>query len=83
MAIMVGATVMRDASGNINDLWTIYNNSLSILLATNNATTAIENNTVITNDDDQILWSIYGTAFNCSTALKCNYGSHNSFEVFA
>ncbi|KAH0951482.1 hypothetical protein HN011_002827 [Eciton burchellii] len=79
MAIMVGATVMRDASGNINDLWTIYNNSLSVLLATNNATTAIGNSTVITNDDDQIPWSIYGTAFNCTT--KCNYGSHNSFEV--
>jgi len=81
MAIMVGATVMRDASGNINDLWTIYNNSLSVLLATNNATTAIGNSTVITNDDDQIPWSIYGTAFNCTT--KCNYGSHNSFEVLA
>ncbi|XP_012217293.1 bumetanide-sensitive sodium-(potassium)-chloride cotransporter [Linepithema humile] len=74
MAIMVGGTVIRDASGNVNDLWETYNGSfpgLSILDISND--TAIENSTVVNRT-----W-IYGTAFNCTSG--CKYGSHNSFEV--
>ncbi|XP_024870405.1 bumetanide-sensitive sodium-(potassium)-chloride cotransporter [Temnothorax curvispinosus] len=78
MAIMVGGTVMRDASGNVTDLWTTYNSSLlalSMLGADND--TEIENSTVIENITRS--WSVYGTDFNCTAG--CKYGSHNSFEV--
>lgn len=74
MAIMVGGTVMRDASGDINDLWETYNGSfpgLSILDTNND--TAIENNTFVNRT-----W-IYGTSFDCTSG--CKYGSHHSFEV--
>lgn len=80
MAFMVGGTVMRDASGDVNDLWTTYNSSLtalSMLSADND--TALENSTVIVENINRTSWSIYGTNFNCTT--KCQYGSHNSFEV--
>lgn len=78
MAIMVGGTVMRDASGNINDLWTTYNafSGLSILGGDNS--TVIENSTVIIENATRN-WSVYQTAFNCTGG--CKYGSHNSFEV--
>lgn len=80
MAIMVGATVIRDASGDVNDLWTTYNSfsALSVLGANNS--TAIENNTAIIENANRT-WSMYRTAFNCTGG--CKYGSHNSFEVFA
>ncbi|XP_011267934.2 bumetanide-sensitive sodium-(potassium)-chloride cotransporter [Camponotus floridanus] len=79
IAIIVGSTVMRDASGNVNDLWAIYNSfsTLSILGADNS--TAIENNTNIIESANRT-WSVYQTAFNC-TGGSCNYGTHNSFEV--
>ncbi|XP_011171411.1 bumetanide-sensitive sodium-(potassium)-chloride cotransporter [Solenopsis invicta] len=78
MAIMIGGSVMRDATGNVTDLWTTYNNSLSALsfLDIDNAT-MIENNTIIENINRT--WSVYGTDFNCTAG--CKYGSHNSFEV--
>jgi len=78
IAIIVGSTVMRDASGDVNDLWTIYNSfsTLSILGADNS--TAIENNTNIIENANRT-WSVYQTAFNCTGG--CNYGTHNSFEV--
>ncbi|XP_072764865.1 bumetanide-sensitive sodium-(potassium)-chloride cotransporter [Anoplolepis gracilipes] len=77
MAIMVGGTVMRDASGNVSDLWSTYNSfsALSVLGADNNT---IENNTVILENANRT-WSIYRTAFNCTGG--CKYGSQNSFEV--
>lgn len=80
IAIMVGSTVIRDASGNVSDLWTTYNSfsTLSILGADNN--TVIENNTSIIENVNRT-WSVYQTAFNCTEG--CNYGSHNSFEVLA
>lgn len=78
MAIMVGGAVMRDASGNITDLWTTYNSSLLTLsMPDANNDTIIENSTVIENVTRT--WSVYGTDFNCTAG--CKYGSHNSFEV--
>lgn len=80
MAIMVGGTVMRDASGNIADLWTTYNSSLLALSVSGaDNDTAIENSTVIENVT-RTSWSTYGTDFNCTAG--CEYGSHNSFEVY-
>ncbi|KAL6255261.1 hypothetical protein P5V15_013599 [Pogonomyrmex californicus] len=79
MAIMVGGTVMRDASGNVADLWTTYNNSLLALsMSGADNDTTIDNSTIIENLN-HTSWSIYGTAFNCTP--ECKYGSHNSFEV--
>ncbi|XP_018059118.1 PREDICTED: bumetanide-sensitive sodium-(potassium)-chloride cotransporter [Atta colombica] len=77
MAIMVGGTVMRDATGNITDLWT-YNSSLLAMPFGADNDTAIENSTVIENVT-RTSWSIYGTDFNCTAG--CKYGTHNSFEV--
>lgn len=79
MAIMVGGTVMRDATGNVTDLWTTYNSSLLALsMPGADNDTAIENSTVI-ETVTRTSWSIYGTDFNCTTG--CKYGTHNSFEV--
>ena len=76
---MVGGSVMRDASGNINDLFNIYNTSVlrSIVGLENN--TIVENETVLESIPEKT-WSIYGTAFNC-TPPHCPYGTHNSFQV--
>ncbi|XP_020283580.1 bumetanide-sensitive sodium-(potassium)-chloride cotransporter [Pseudomyrmex gracilis] len=78
MAIMVGWTVTRDASGNVTDLWTVYNNSLSAVSMLDAGNETIENSTVIVENVTRT-WSVYGTAFNCTGG--CKYGSHNSFEV--
>lgn len=76
---MVGGTVMRDATGNVTDLWTTYNSSFLALSMTGaDNDTAIENSTVIENVT-RTSWSVYGTDFNCTAG--CKYGSHNSFEV--
>ncbi|CAK9815935.1 Bumetanide-sensitive sodium-(potassium)-chloride cotransporter [Anthophora quadrimaculata] len=78
MALMVGGTVIRDASGDVNDLWNTFNSSyaaLSNLNATND-TTEIPITTV---DPTQIVWTKYGTKFNCTG--NCPYGSQNSFQV--
>ncbi|XP_026672114.1 bumetanide-sensitive sodium-(potassium)-chloride cotransporter [Ceratina calcarata] len=76
MALMVGASVMRDASGDVNDLWTVFNSSYAGLSSFNasNETTEIPIAT-----QNQIAWSRYGTKFNCTG--NCQYGSHNSFQV--
>lgn len=78
---MVGGTVMRDATGDVNDLWTTYNSSLTALLGIVNDTT-IENSTVRAfESSNRTSWSIYGTDFNCTAG--CQYGSQNSAEVLA
>lgn len=79
MAVMVGATVMRDATGDVNDLWTTFNTSIPVLsfLGANNDTAE---NTIPTVNISQPIWSVYGTKFNC-TGGGCAYGSHNSFQV--
>ncbi|XP_008544301.1 bumetanide-sensitive sodium-(potassium)-chloride cotransporter isoform X1 [Microplitis demolitor] len=88
MAAMVGATVMRDASGNVSDLLIMTNKTNILINSTNllfNSSTTQDNNTTNNyiidnlNETDKI-WSIYGTAFNC-TQNNCKYGSHNSFQV--
>lgn len=85
---MVGATVMRDASGNVSDLLIMTNKTNILINSTNllfNSSTTQDNNTTNNyiidnlNETDKI-WSIYGTAFNC-TQNNCKYGSHNSFQV--
>ncbi|KAK2585480.1 hypothetical protein KPH14_010136 [Odynerus spinipes] len=78
MAIMVGGSVMRDASGDINDLRTTINNSyVQSLLDIRNDTS--EGNFTIIGNLSETVWSVYGTKFNCTSG--CNYGSHNSFQV--
>lgn len=78
MAFMVGGAVTRDASGDVNDLWNIFNNSytaLSNLNAVNETTEVL----IDTLNSSQIAWSKYGTKFNCTG--NCPYGSHNNFQV--
>ncbi|XP_043502652.1 bumetanide-sensitive sodium-(potassium)-chloride cotransporter [Polistes fuscatus] len=79
MAIMVGGSVMRDASGNITDIRTTVNNSYVVqsLLDVSNDTSA--ENLTITENWNETIWSIYDTKFNCTSG--CNYGTHNSFQV--
>ena len=80
MAFMVGGTVIRDASGDVNDLWNVFNNSYSALSAFNNASNeSTESTTIAAEHSSQIAWSLYGTKFNCTG--NCPYGSHNSFQV--
>ena len=80
MAFMVGGTVIRDASGDVNDLWNVFNNSYSALSAFNNASNeSTESTTIAAEHSSQIVWSMYGTKFNCTG--NCPYGSHNSFQV--
>ena len=68
---MTGATVIRDASGNLTDLIEIFNSSVE--MSSNN----YSNNAIV---DTQRNWSEYGTDFNC-TIGTCKYGSQNSFQV--
>ncbi|XP_014216505.1 bumetanide-sensitive sodium-(potassium)-chloride cotransporter isoform X2 [Copidosoma floridanum] len=72
MAVMVGATVMRDASGDVSDLYDAFNASSAKMPSPNG--TAL---------DDQAArsWSIYGTDFNCTSTRSCAYGTQNSFQV--
>jgi hypothetical protein len=72
MAVMVGATVMRDASGDISDLMNVLNASSTLSLNDSIMPTLSENQTRN--------WSPYGTDFNCTTK-RCDYGSQNSFQV--
>ncbi|XP_032675841.1 bumetanide-sensitive sodium-(potassium)-chloride cotransporter [Odontomachus brunneus] len=77
MALMVGGTIMRDATGDVNDLWTVYNSSLMRGIVND---TVIENSTVLADESiNRTSWSIYGTDFNCTAG--CQYGSQNSAEV--
>lgn len=78
MALMVGGTVMRDASGDINDLWNIFNSSYTALSSLN-ATNETTESPIATLNTSEIVWSMYGTKFNCTG--HCLYGSHNSFQV--
>lgn len=77
MAVMVGATVMRDASGNITDLIT---SNMFV-----NFTIPSLNSSIIENSSNEYLnvtptiETIYGTKFNCTGS--CKYGTHNSFQV--
>lgn len=78
MALMVGGSVMRDASGDVNDLWNIFNSSYTALSSLNgtNETTEFP---IVTVNNSNVIWSIYGTKFNCTE--NCPYGGHNSFQV--
>lgn len=78
MALMVGGSVMRDASGDVNDLWNIFNNSYTALSSSNTTNETTESSIIV--NSNQIVWSIYSTKFNCTG--NCQYGSHNSFQVF-
>ncbi|XP_068978847.1 bumetanide-sensitive sodium-(potassium)-chloride cotransporter [Bombus flavifrons] len=78
MALMVGGTVMRDASGDINDLWNIFNSSYTALSSLN-ATNETTESPIATLNTSEIVWSKYGTKFNCTG--HCLYGSHNSFQA--
>ncbi|CAD1473390.1 unnamed protein product, partial [Heterotrigona itama] len=79
MALMVGGAVVRDASGNVTDLWNIFNSSYTSLSSLN-ATNETTESPIATVNTSEIVWSMYGTKFNC-TGRKCNYGSQNSFQV--
>ncbi|KAK0180491.1 hypothetical protein PV327_006127 [Microctonus hyperodae] len=77
MAVMVGATVMRDASGNITDLITT---DMFV-----NFTISSFNSSIIKKSSNEYLnvtstvGNTYGTKFNCTGS--CKYGTHNSFQV--
>ncbi|KAG6797449.1 bumetanide-sensitive sodium-(potassium)-chloride cotransporter [Apis mellifera caucasica] len=77
MALMVGGSVMRDASGDVNDLWNIFNSSYAALSSSNTTNETTESSIIV--NSNQIVWSIYSTKFNCTG--NCQYGSHNSFQV--
>ncbi|XP_046626478.1 bumetanide-sensitive sodium-(potassium)-chloride cotransporter [Neodiprion virginianus] len=93
MIVMVGASVLRDASGNVTDLISsvtespILNSSVTetIIVFQNASTIENETSTIVENMTNPIKnavdrsWSIYGTSFNCTGG--CAYGSHNSFQV--
>ncbi|XP_076232956.1 sodium chloride cotransporter 69 isoform X2 [Calliopsis andreniformis] len=80
MALMVGGTVIRDASGDVNDLWNVFNHSYAALSTFNNTSNdSTESVTMTAEYPSQIVWSAYGTKFNCTG--NCSYGSHNSFQV--
>lgn len=76
---MVGGSVMRDASGNIMDLFNIYNGSILRAMGGLENQTSIENETYFESIPEKT-WSIYGTSFNC-TPPNCPFGTHNSFQV--
>nr|XP_034182937.1 bumetanide-sensitive sodium-(potassium)-chloride cotransporter [Osmia lignaria]XP_034182938.1 bumetanide-sensitive sodium-(potassium)-chloride cotransporter [Osmia lignaria]XP_034182940.1 bumetanide-sensitive sodium-(potassium)-chloride cotransporter [Osmia lignaria] len=81
MALMVGGTVSRDASGDVNDLWNVYNSSYNVLSSFNATNETAESPIATANllNSSQITWTAYGTKFNCTG--NCTYGSHNSFQV--
>nr|XP_050849728.1 bumetanide-sensitive sodium-(potassium)-chloride cotransporter isoform X1 [Vespula vulgaris]XP_050849729.1 bumetanide-sensitive sodium-(potassium)-chloride cotransporter isoform X1 [Vespula vulgaris]XP_050849730.1 bumetanide-sensitive sodium-(potassium)-chloride cotransporter isoform X1 [Vespula vulgaris]XP_050849731.1 bumetanide-sensitive sodium-(potassium)-chloride cotransporter isoform X1 [Vespula vulgaris]XP_050849732.1 bumetanide-sensitive sodium-(potassium)-chloride cotransporter isofo len=79
MAIMVGGSVMRDASGDINDLRTTVNNSYVVQSFLDVRNDTSEENVTIVGNWNETIWSVYGTKFNCTSG--CNYGTHNSFQV--
>ncbi|XP_076640568.1 sodium chloride cotransporter 69 isoform X2 [Colletes latitarsis] len=79
MALMVGGSVMRDASGNVNDLSNVFNNSYTTISPFNASNETTEITTIATINTSEIVWSMYGTKFNCTG--NCPYGSHNSFQV--
>ncbi|XP_035736947.1 bumetanide-sensitive sodium-(potassium)-chloride cotransporter-like isoform X4 [Vespa mandarinia] len=79
MAIMVGGSVMRDASGDINDLRTTVNNSYVVQSFFDVRNDTSEENVTIAGNWSETIWSVYDTKFNCTSG--CNYGTHNSFEV--
>ena len=81
MALMVGGSVSRDASGDVNDLWNVYNSSYSVLSSFNATNETAESPIATANllNSSQITWTAYGTKFNCTG--NCTYGSHNSFQV--
>lgn len=76
---MVGGSVVRDASGDVNDLWNIFNSSYTNLSSLNTTNETTES-PIATVNTSEIVWSMYGTKFNCTG--NCPYGSHNSFQVF-
>ncbi|XP_043523136.1 bumetanide-sensitive sodium-(potassium)-chloride cotransporter [Frieseomelitta varia] len=78
MAFMVGGAVVRDASGDVNDLWNIFNSSYTSLSSLN-MTNETTKSSIATVNTSEIVWSMYGTKFNCTG--NCPYGSHNSFQV--
>ncbi|XP_033219683.1 bumetanide-sensitive sodium-(potassium)-chloride cotransporter [Belonocnema kinseyi] len=80
MAVMVGGSVMRDASGNITDIFSVYNTSVLRSIVSLENQTIVENETYVEPIPEKV-WSIYGTSFNCTAPNNCPYGSHNSFQV--
>lgn len=79
MAIMVGGSVMRDASGDINDLRTTVNNSYVVQSFLDVRNDTSEENVTIAGNWSETIWSVYDTKFNCTPG--CSYGTHNSFKV--
>ncbi|XP_024941406.1 bumetanide-sensitive sodium-(potassium)-chloride cotransporter isoform X2 [Cephus cinctus] len=81
MAFMVGASVLRDASGNLQDLQNLFNDSriFQSVADIRNYTILQENDTHVSWNHTERAWSIYGTDFNCSR--NCTHGSHNNFQV--
>ena len=73
---MVGATVMRDATGDVSDLLNVVNRSISSAL-NNTLNSSIE---MASSNNENRTWSPYGTDFRCN-ATSCKYGSQNSFQV--
>lgn len=67
MAVAVGATVMRDATGNVSDLIHVFNGTVR--------------NFYNESEYDLPLGEVkYGTHFDC-THNSCTYGSQNNFQV--
>lgn len=80
MAFMVGGSVMRDASGDVNDIWNVFNSSLATVSTFNDTRNdSMESVTMAAEYSSPIVWSAYGTKFNCTG--NCSYGSQNSFQV--
>lgn len=80
MALIVGATVMRDASGNVADLVAnVVNESVNSLLNDSAVAFVPPAASVLKNLTE------FGTNFNCTTDENpdtgCKYGSQNSFQV--
>ncbi|XP_058809410.1 bumetanide-sensitive sodium-(potassium)-chloride cotransporter isoform X2 [Phymastichus coffea] len=72
IALMVGATVVRDATGDTFDLLQVFNRSIRSSFDRATLASFSEN----FNRD----WTTYATDFNCSLKA-CPYGSQNSFQV--
>lgn len=69
MAVAVGATVMRDASGDVADLVEIVNNTARSFM-NQSIEYPIQLNEIK-----------YGTHFYCENNHNCTYGGQNNFQV--
>lgn len=77
MALTIGTSVLRQASGDLSDLQT-YQNTSQVLFNDSTVVLNITNTSSYQTINVKNLNS-FGTLFNCTG--NCKFGTHNSFQV--